>query len=387
MKILLVIDQFDADNNGTTMTARRLADTLVKHGHEVSVVSTGKPAPNKFVVREVYMPPGVKGIIHSQGMVIAHADRQVLRQAISQVDIVHFVMPFALSAAGLEIAQELDVPHTAAFHVQPENITYTLHMGRVQWVNKAIYYFFREFFYNQFTHIHCPSAFIARQLQEHGYTARLHVIFNGVDSDFVYRKLPKPEEYKGKYVILMIGRLSNEKRQDVLIDAVSRSAYSDKIQLILAGQGPNYKALEKQGRQLKNPPVIRFFSHKALLDVIGVSDLYVHAADAEIEAISCIEAFSSGLVPVIADSEKSATPQFALCDESLFEAGNSRDLAQKIDYWITHEQRRKEMELVYSEQGKKYSLDTCVRKMEDMFEAAIEEKRQEQRFVVREERA
>ena len=29
MKILLVIDQFDADNNGTTMTARRLADTLV----------------------------------------------------------------------------------------------------------------------------------------------------------------------------------------------------------------------------------------------------------------------------------------------------------------------------------------------------------------------
>ena len=150
------------------------------------------------------------------------------------------------------------------------------------------------------------------------------MISNGVDSDFVYRKLPKPKEYEGKFVILMIGRLSNEKRQDVLIRAVNQSAYREKIQLILAGQGPKYKALKKLGRQLKNPPVIRFFSREELLDVIAVSDLYVHAADAEIEAISCIEAFSGGLVPVIANSPKSATPQFALCDESLFEAGNSR---------------------------------------------------------------
>ena len=41
MKILLVIDQYDRGNNGTTMTAQRLAHTLNAHGHEVRVVSTG----------------------------------------------------------------------------------------------------------------------------------------------------------------------------------------------------------------------------------------------------------------------------------------------------------------------------------------------------------
>ena len=387
MKILLVIDQFYADNNGTTMTARRLADTLVKHGHEVFVVSTGKPAANKFVVREIYMLPGARHIVHAQGMVLAHADKQVLARAIRQVDVVHFIMPFSLSVAGLKIAEELNVPHTAAFHVQPENITYTLHMGRSQAVNKGLYYFFRERFYNRFTHIHCPSEFIASQLRENGYTSRLHVISNGVDSDFIYRKKEKTPQLQGKFVILMIGRLSNEKRQDVLIEALNRSVYREQIQLILAGQGPNYKALEKLGRQLVNPPVIRFFSHNELLDVLAMSDLYVHAADAEIEAISCIEAFSSGLVPVIADSDKSATPQFALCRESLFEAGNSRDLTRKIDYWISHPQRRQEMEHVYSEHGKKYSLDSCVRQMEAMFETAIEECRQEQRVFAREGQA
>ena len=107
-------------------------------------------------------------------------------------------------------------------------------------------------------------------------------------TSFVYRKKEKTPELLGKFVILMIGRLSNEKRQDVLIDAVKKSKYSDNIQLLLAGQGPKYRALRRRGRRLKNPPRIRFYTHNELLNVIAMSDLYVHAADAEIEAISCI---------------------------------------------------------------------------------------------------
>ena len=41
----------------------------------------------------------------------------------------------------------------------------------------------------------------------------------------------------------MIGRLSAEKRQDVLIDAIDRCAHRDQIQLVLAGQGPKREAL------------------------------------------------------------------------------------------------------------------------------------------------
>ena len=42
----------------------------------------------------------------------------------------------------------------------------------------------------------------------------------------------------------------------------------------------------------------------------------MHSADAEIEAISCIEAFACGNVPIIANSPNSATKQFALVKES-----------------------------------------------------------------------
>ena len=115
-----------------------------------------------------------------------------------------------------------------------------------------------------------------------------------------------------------------------------------------------------------------------------MSDLYVHAADVEIEAMSCMEAFAGGLVPVIADSRKSATPQFALDQRSLFQAGDSNDLAAKIDYWIEHEAERKAMEYKYSALGKKYALENCVRQAEEMFRQELEEHAgKRRRFICR----
>lgn len=113
---------------------------------------------------------------------------------------------------------------------------------------------------------------------------------------------------------------------------------------MLAGQGLKYGSYRYRSRNLTNKPVMRFFSHEKLLHLLSITDLYVHAADAEIEAISCIEAFSSGVVPVIADSPKSATPQFALDERSLFKAGDSDELAAKIDYWLGAADERKRME-------------------------------------------
>ena len=229
MKILIVIDQFDNSNNGTTISARRFAKGLQAAGNEVYVVSTGdKKDEYKFNVKELPLPPGISHLIKSQGMSFAIPDTEILEKAISSVDVVHFYMPFWLSKSGLKICEKLHVPHTAAFHVQPENITYSIGLGTKTKVNDFIYTHYRDSFFNHFTHIHCPSEFIANELQKHGYTAKLHVISNGVDDAFHYAGKEKLPEFKDKFVITMIGRYSNEKRQDVLIDAISNSKYADK---------------------------------------------------------------------------------------------------------------------------------------------------------------
>ena len=373
MKILLVMDQYDSANNGTTISGMRFAQGLRDHGNQVQVVATGPAAPEKYPVPTIRLLPIVKGIVSKQGMCFGWPDRKVLREAISQAEVVHFMMPFPLSQVGLGIAEELGVPHTAAFHVQPENITYTIGLGNNDWVNTAIYRYFRDHFYNRIGHIHCPSAFIADQLRKNGYTADLHVISNGIDPAFVYRKRPKPDAWRDRFVILMVGRLSNEKRQDVLIDAVARSRHAERIQLVLAGQGPKEGKYRQLAAKLAHPIQIGFYDKPDLMDLLAATDLYVHASDAEIEAISCMEAFASGLVPIIANSPKSATPQFAIDERSLFAAGDSQDLANKIDYWIEHPEPRAQMERAYAERGKQYQLSASILKAEDMFRQAMAE--------------
>ncbi len=374
MKILIVIDQYDGANNGTTISARRFVDNLRKKGHEVKIVSTGEKDKNKYIVKKLILPPVANKIVASQGMNFARANKNVLEEAIKWADIVHFYMPFWLSVQGLKIVNKLKKPATTAFHVQPENITYTIGLGDNKKVNDKIYYFFRDHFYNKFRHIHCPSNYIASELKEHGYTAKLHIISNGIESDFKYNKKDKPKKFKDKIIITMVGRLSGEKRQDVIINAASKSKYADKIQLIFAGTGPKLSSYEKLGCKLKNKPIFKFYQKDELKEILSFSDLYVHAADAEIEAISCIEAFAMGLVPIIANSKKSATTQFALDERSKFKAGDSNDLAKKIDYWLDNEEERKKMEKEYANSAENYRIEKSIEKIEEMFIEEINER-------------
>jgi glycosyltransferase involved in cell wall biosynthesis len=371
MKILLVIDQFFSANNGMTISARRLCAKLVEHGNDVRIVSTGKEGDTEYLVKKQYIPIFDK-LVTAQGMTFAKADDEILEKAISWAQIVHLLVPFGLSRHAIELCQDNNVPYTAAFHCQAENVTSSLHLNNFRIANDFVYWWFKRYIYQYCPFIHCPSIFIANELVKHGYESKIYVISNGIDADFCYNKQPKVKELQGKYIILNIGRLSVEKRQDVLIKAVSISKYKKDIQVMLAGQGPRKKNILELAQKLDVPVNISFYSKQELIELISMTDLYVHPSEAEIEAISCMEAFASGLVPVIADSKKSATVQFALDNRSLFETGNSEQLANKIDYWIEHEDEKKKMEIIYSNTAKKYDLDECIYKIEEMFKDAIE---------------
>ena len=101
------------------------------------------------------------------------------------------------------------------------------------------------------------------------------------------------------------------------------------------------------------------------------TDLYIHASDMESEAIDCIEAFSTGLVPIISNSRLSATRQFALTERSLFEAGNAEDLKNQVEWWYEHREQLPEWEIRYAESAKQYQLKDSVDKFEQMLQDAI----------------
>ena len=118
---------------------------------------------------------------------------------------------------------------------------------------------------------------------------------------------------------------------------------------------------------------MKFFSKKDLIDLLSYTDIYVHSADAEIEAISCLEAIACGNVPIISNSTESATVQFAIDNESLFEHGNSKDLARKIDYFLDNpdylDKKRKE----YAEFAEQFRIENSIKLMEEMFKEEIKD--------------
>lgn len=374
MKIAYVIDQYDNQNNGTSVSAFRFAHYLRARGHDVRIVATGNQSPDKFVVPTASFGP-LNPVFRVHGMAFGLPDRAVLEKAFEDVDVVHMFLPFRLCRGARKIARQMGVPHMAAFHCQPENITYNIGLKHLSFAAHCLYWSFRQRFYRYIRDIHCPSHFIAQQLEKHGYGAKLHVISNGVDEAFGPMDISKPPEWADKFVILMVGRLAAEKRQDLVIKAAMQSKYADRIQLVFLGKGPQHRYYERLGRGLKNRPIFKYVSQSEIVQIYNQCDLYVHAAEAEIEAIVCLEAIASGLVPVIADSDKSAARQFALDERSLFKNKDATDLAGKIDFWIEHPEARAQMREKYLHQADEYRIDKSIDRIEEVYARVVAEQR------------
>lgn len=379
MIVTLVIDTFNTNNNGTTISAMNFSEVLSKRGNSVRIVTCGDPAKSgldpESSYEMYYLPehiiPIASYFAHKQRTLFAKPINATLVKAISGADVVHIYEPWALGIKARKIAGKLGVPSIAAFHVQPENITYNIGFGWFKPLAHILYILLYLTFYRRFKHIHCPSKFIAAQLRSHGYDANLHVISNGVHHDFI--PAPRIIRKSGEpFKVLMVGRFSPEKRQDVLINAVRKSRYGNQIQLYFAGFGPWEKRLFNMGRRLKNRPIFGYYSREELIKLMHECDLYVHASDVEIEGISCMEAFSCGMVPIISDSGKSATAQFALSPDNLFKAGRPSSLAAKIDYWIENPKLLSTVGDSYARYAQDYKIDKIIGRMESVYKSLYE---------------
>lgn len=373
MIIVFVIDSFLDVTNGTTITAHRTRNKLIELGHEVRVVTVGYEdlrSDHIWTVPERYIPI-VTHYSRKQNHTFAKPVKSTLIEAFTGADVVHFFVPFKMAKVGLKIAKKMNIPVTSAYHSQPGNITYGgLNLGKYGRPLEVLMYRNYKRFYKHTENVHCPSKYIADEVVKHGYNNRLHVISNGVSSSFVPKEVVRDDKM---FNILMIGRFSQEKRHDLIINAVDKSKYRDKIQIYYAGKGPLMNKVIKLGSKLPNPPIIGFYSELELVDLINKMDLYVHPADLETEGIACLEAIACGLVPVISDNKYSATNQFAIDKRSLFKAGKPKDLASKIDYFIENPQEKAELSQKYLELIKLYNLDYVGNRLEAMFVQAVRE--------------
>jgi 1,2-diacylglycerol 3-alpha-glucosyltransferase len=379
MIVTVVTDVLGEANNGTTVAAMNLIRSLTAKGHTVRVLcpdADKKGWDHYYVVPTLNFGP-FQFIVERNGVTLARGDKMTIARAIHDVDEIHIMMPFHLGRKTLKIARRMGIPTSAGFHVQAENVTaHFFNWMDSALINHWVYLDFYSHFYKYIDAIHFPTQFIRDVFERnvHHHTNG-YVISNGVAAIFHPTPVQRPSELQGKFVIICTGRYSKEKQQKLLIEAQAYSRHKDEIQILFAGEGPRIEELKRLAKKKGVNPIFKFFTHDELAQALNCADLYVHTSAVEIEAISCLEAISCGLVPLINNSPKSATRYFALEKTNLFKKNDPKDLARKIDYWIEHPEEKKALAEKYAGFAGRFNFDHCMDEMEKMIEETAKKRK------------
>lgn len=386
MNVTIICDVLGVPNNGTSVAAYNLINHLKSQGHNVTVVccdADKKGMSGYKIVPTMKLGPIANAALARNEVIPAKADPAILEEAIKDADVVHLLMPFPLSWKAVKICEKYGIPMTSSFHVQAENFTCHIGMMKSAFATKEVYKYFYRKVYSHCTYTHYPTEFIKQDFEGN---IKKHVpskvISNGVSEYFFEPAPPEAIEKqkaknKDKFTIVVVGRYSSEKAQQVLIKAVAKSKYKDKIHLILAGEGPKRRHYKKLVKKNGVDCEMRFFDHDELKEVLNAADLYVHTAYVELESIACLEAIVTGLVPIICNSKRSAARFFARDDRCLYQKWNSEDLKNKIEYFMENPQELEACRKKYKTQANVSRLGECMNKMEQMLEEAAETRQKE----------
>ncbi len=376
MNITIVADVLGVPNNGTSIATYNLINSLRAKGHHVKILCPDalRTGQEDYYVARLMDFKYFNGYVAKNGVQLAKRDWDLIDAACHDADLVHSMCPFSLGWAAAKYCHTNHIPFTAGFHVQAENVLAHFFLLKFKRPNTILYHWLWKHYYSFCDAIHFPTQFISDLTYNVGMVGPTrYVISNGVDTKqfFADPNFVKPKYLQDKFVIIMSGRLVKEKNQKTLLKAVMHSKYKDSIQVILCGDGPLKEKLMHMGNKLPNYPIIQQYPHEYIQAILKSADLYVHCSIAEIEAISCLEAIACGAVPVISNSPRSATSMFALRPECLFKMQNVKDLAAKIDWWISHPEERKKTSQEASEWVKQFDFTKSMDKMEEMFKEVI----------------
>ena len=149
--------------------------------------------------------------------------------------------------------------------------------------------------------ISCIGHFCTSQMMlytESDYWDKFHIIRCGVDLEKYQFRSAATQPKK----LLFVGRLSNEKGLNVLLDSLATlNSDSHDITLTVLGDGPSRKDLEKQAQDLNLHDIVifkGFVDQPTIRNHLNDSDIFILPSFAEGIPVSLMEAMAIG-VPVI----------------------------------------------------------------------------------------
>jgi len=194
-----------------------------------------------------------------------------------------------------------------------------------------------------------------------------------VKPNFVY---PDNGERKNdKNYVLYCGRLSTEKGLNTLIKAWENL---ESIPLKILGNGPLYAKIKKhiKNKKMTNVELLGHLSHNECIEYIkGASFLVMPSEWYEVFPTIIVEAFACG-VPIVAS--KMGAMKELICDGKtglLFQTGNTKELAEKVSWLISHKKEAYSMSIqARKEYKEKYSAENGYKILMNIYKTVVDNK-------------
>lgn len=355
MHIMIVTDQFPPMIGGVPTVTHDLSIDLVQRGHQVWVT-----APSYGMRDARRLEQGVRVYRFSSFEWPAYKELRIpflpfmpMRNLIkkSEPDIIHIHSPVVLGNIAQILAGGLRKPVIATNHYLPINMSRSLTADPLIGKHFSnVTYSYLVNFCNRCEYVTAPTKTALKLLYDHGLRAPAKAISNGIDLTKFTPGSPDPAIRKrynlpeDKPLILHINRLSEEKRVNVLIDAVAKMHSNAHVALV--STGPAEQELRAQVAQLNIENRISFLGYVPDAELLALrhsSELFVIPSEADLQSLATMEAMACGL-PVVA-ANAYALPELVHHEKNgfLFNGGDSSTMAHYMDILVADPDLRRRM--------------------------------------------
>ena len=330
MKIIYITDNFYPPPSGHAKAVSIMALSMVKKGHTVKIIA---PSPKKFInyqgkLNEIpefqklndqnieieYMRslPFIKGdnIIKSIFVLKKDVIRIINRYS---PDIIHYNGWGPICKKSYHINDAKHISAIATCHGVPKHVTSRIisHTFKCPQIENIVWDMMVKF-YKKMDFVIAPSEYIKEELTKHGINkSKIKVISNGIELK-LYRKILGEERNKirnkyhlplNKIIITYIGRIDPEKNLKLLLNISPKIEKLQKNLLFLvAGTGSYLHSFINKAKKLKNIKTINWLDTKGVIEILGISDIFINPSPSESQSIITLEAMASSL-PLIVTTE------------------------------------------------------------------------------------
>lgn len=391
MRIGLFTDTFPPEINGVANSTNILRNELVKHGHEVYVVTTFSGSGHaKWDDDGKILRLAGKELPFLYGYVATSPFHAFAMEEVRKLDldVIHAQTEFGVGIFARLCAKQLHVPVVSTYHTTYEDYTHYVNFINSKTVDeyaKKGVAKVSKLYGDTSMEVIAPSQKTKNMLVGYQIRKNIDVIPTGLELDkFSPEHLDqkKRHEIRSEFgisdeerLVVYVGRLAKEKSMDLVIRGFKKAYDSGtKIKLLIVGGGPdedNCRNLVKKLGMEKDIFVAGPRPSTDVPDIYRTADGFVSASLSETQGMTFIEALAAGL-PILVRRDEVLE---GLCIEgrtgSYFTDEDS--LAEKLQVFKEMPQAKlDEMHTNALEVVKPYSSEVFYEKVIKVYERVIE---------------